>query len=522
MSQSCLICKQNTPNKFLCSSVCEQINFKLIEGKTGRKDDEQDPNQRDKKKEKEEDEDLEPFTQEPVSALPPQDVFRVQQNVYSLPDLYQWVINMGNTKIPLTGQIAGQDMIERLKEAANVNYPLTLTINIMPKGGMDMIPETRRYTTLATVDDLTFRALEITQGIVVNTIMEFMQSIVHLKKAFFTTDRNILQLVKDHGNKKLVDIQGSKNYLILFCRTLETQEDQVTQLLLCIEIAKARGKGYDMFQTLLDKIDGVDECVLKIVYDFNNRQNITKKYAITVYGGDYYETYNRAFAEKYKSRRAHDFWTTTIGIINGNATNAYSKGEFPYDKDDFDEEIEIFEEDDIVKVTITEEYWPPTITVEVYAENTFKERIDVDATLMADAIHLNNIESFSERFDISPWSDFDKNKEHDVIITMVWNKNKQIAFKRGTLPIFEQIFLKMEQLRSDFDKYAGPGINEHDTKWVIRVDINEQKTNILSCISCGISADKACGNLCGAMYCGNDCAQTHWDAGHHASCLKKK
>lgn len=43
------------------------------------------------------------------------------------------------------------------------------------------------------------------------------------------------------------------------------------------------------------------------------------------------------------------------------------------------------------------------------------------------------------------------------------------------------------------------------------------------CIACGVAIldaePRACGNLCGrAVYCGDECARTHWYAGHHAEC----
>lgn len=41
-----------------------------------------------------------------------------------------------------------------------------------------------------------------------------------------------------------------------------------------------------------------------------------------------------------------------------------------------------------------------------------------------------------------------------------------------------------------------------------------------SCISCGSEAAKrACGGLCGtALYCGDECARLHWEAGHYKTC----
>jgi hypothetical protein len=523
MSQICFICKNA-----LCNSICEQIKFKLIQGKTGRKEDEKDPNKRDEKKtkEKDEEENLEPFTQEPISELAPKDVFRVQQNVYSLPDLYNWVINIGNPKIPLTGQIAGQDLIEQLKEAANQNYPLILSIHTRPDIGMNLILETRRYTTLATIDSLSFRALEISQGIVVETIMEFMQTIVHLKKGFFIYNDNFLQLVKT--NKTIAEIQGINNQLVLLCKPLETSQDEIIQLRLCIEIAESRGKGYDMFQIILDDIirketekeeEGIEKCVLKIVYDFAG-ESVKEKFIVKVSDGEsYYDAYIKAFESNYDPGHSHDFWTGTLGIINGNVTDMHSKGEFPYSKNDFDEEIEGFDEDKTVKVTITEEYWPPTITIDFYRENIFKTYEEVDATSMAEAIAAERTEQFSNRFEM-PSLQLDSNKNYKVTITMVWNKNKQVTFAYGTTRVFERIFYEMEELSHDFNEYAGPGINEPGAKWKIRVDIDEQKT-IMSCISCGTNAKKACGNLCGTMYCGDSCARKHWDMEHYALCLRK-
>lgn len=47
-------------------------------------------------------------------------------------------------------------------------------------------------------------------------------------------------------------------------------------------------------------------------------------------------------------------------------------------------------------------------------------------------------------------------------------------------------------------------------------------TLLKSCISCGSEvAKRACGGLCGkALYCGDECARAHWEAGHYKTCKK--
>lgn len=363
--------------KHLCSSICQNINYKLIQAggkKKKRKEEENDPNER------EEEEDLEPFTQEPVSSLNPRDVIRINGIVFSLPDLYKWVIEMKRSDNPLTREeIFGAVEIAQINAAAREHYPFVVVLSSLGEQNRNIA-----WTTLSNFENLAFYLLKTINNVTVDTLMEFMQTKQNIKFFMFNPNQSILNLIITHDDKRILDIPDLPNPFIIFNTNMIQHTTKLEELELCIKLAKRRNKGYDMFEEQIDgirkeireederrkRIDAIREeeerkkriDAIRKEEEERKKKPIRQKLILFINDNKYqvdreedetlYEAFERVFYKRYKPPTG--IKKLLIGEIDEDSDAGIidRSGGFPFREDDFD----ILEDDKTLTVRITEDY----------------------------------------------------------------------------------------------------------------------------------------------------------------------
>jgi hypothetical protein len=440
----CSICKFPAIGKCLvsrklfCSQICQNIGYKLI-GPNGQK------------REREE-EDVDPFTQERISDLNPKDVIKIRNNFYSLPELYKWVIDMKRTRNPLTNEeFVGPETIEYIKDAAKREYPLKTTIYWV-SGGTPII---RNYTNLLMIENLAFLILEVMTGSITETVMEFMQAIVKLGVKFIIHNKDILDLLLNQNNQRLIDIGIKDAVSIYYFQILPPNESEL-QIMKCIEIARMLGKGTDVFERLL----------------FNPNIKYTlfideQEYDVKLEPGEsIYNAFKRLFEDNFVASTRHDEWVLISGVIEDHATDTNTEGYFPFDENDF----EGLEED--ITVRIYEEYVPPIIKIEIYAKNILVE-IDVEPEELLDNLYTKN-----ERLEYSKKlsSGYDIPKNGKVKMAIFWDEEdlsekKKFQMVDGEPNVIYKALKLLYEESGEFYQKAGPWISNERQEWKVNIEI---------------------------------------------------
>jgi len=466
---SCSICKYPARGQcpvthdFFCSSICQRIGYKLIGPKNERDEEEEDPNQqrtkKGKEKEEEEEEALEPFTQEKISDIPERDRIVINNSTYSLPELYRWTIDMGRRTNPLTGiEFAGEDALEQIRATARERYPLEVRFETT----MGRNLTTRQHTFLSTIESLAFRALEVTSGKIADTIMEFMQTIVRENFMYFVNNRNILHLVLEHQDERIIDLPNIQSpLLVLFSRNASTQS-QLSQINLCIQIARERGKGYDMFERRSEQLRGVEFVQIMTLHINNQEYNVTREN-----NESRYDAFNRVFNERYVPPTRHHDWITTTATVDNTDVDveSYTPGLFPLDQDDF---IDLNNLNRIV-VRVRVIYKPPTINVTFYTNNRLVGNVFINPERMLD--QERNLMNYARTIQL-PVNVPRGNR--NVRITIFWGNGESI--ETSSLYMLDEniIFQVLTDLMSQYDNfnvYAGPA-NDAQIIWTVRVDVD--------------------------------------------------
>ena len=464
---SCSICKYPAQGQcplthnFFCSSICQRIGYKLIGPKTERNDEEDDPNQRKEKKGKEEEEGLEPFTQEKISDIPERDRIVINNSTYSLPELYRWTIDMGRRTNPLTGiEFAGEDALEQIRVTARERYPLE--IRLATAMGENLIA-TRQHTVLSTIESLTFRALEVTSGKIAETIMEFMQTIVRENFMYFVNNRNILHLVLEHQDKRIIDLPNIQNPLVILFSRNAAAQSQLSQIDLCIQIARERGKGYDMFERQSEQLRGVLFVQTMTLYINDQRYNVVRED-----NESRYDAFNRVFTERYVPTTRHDQWITTTATVDNTEVDveSYTPGLFPLDPDDF---INLNNLNQII-VRVQVDYKPPTINVMFYTNNRLLGNVFINPERMLD--DENNLMNYARIIQLPANVPIGNG---NVKITIFWGNGESIETSLDVMEnigenIIFQVLADLMSQYDNFNAYAGPW-NDELIIWAIRVDI---------------------------------------------------
>lgn len=219
----CYVCKDKAfgkctiTNNLYCNSMCQYIGFKLINGN--------------------DDEDLEVFTQEPISSIPKKDVIQIYGKTYSLPHLYNWVVNLGKKTDPLTKQKIDEVYV---KKVGHDLYPLKCKI-------LQLKPFEQGYimnnvSTLMSVNYWFKQALSGLININIDTDYEFLLNYVRYDNIeFFIRKKTCIEYLLEYENQQIINVFKEEESINIVLFYTEKKPDMLVKLLDCKKYAEKRG-----------------------------------------------------------------------------------------------------------------------------------------------------------------------------------------------------------------------------------------------------------------------------------------
>lgn len=237
-----------------CSDKCQEIDWQmghntycLIEGKRKKEEDSSSDTDIVKKEKKKDicDDDIDPISLDEFDGMPPEQIIILDRKCFHLPSLYNWVINDGNNRNPLTNVPFTPEQLVYLQETAIERYPLTITFRTT----VNQDTWKFRTTSLTSCEQLVMSALDYPPGENrrVDSLFQTFRTLRRLNMEYYfkinVDFTSSARLILDHGNAQLIDIHNSRKMVVVMKSELNIHTQN---RILFYHMSLARLKGWPM------------------------------------------------------------------------------------------------------------------------------------------------------------------------------------------------------------------------------------------------------------------------------------
>jgi succinate dehydrogenase flavin-adding protein (antitoxin of CptAB toxin-antitoxin module) len=200
--------------------------------------------------EENEEEELEVFTQEPISTISRKNLIKIGTKYYSLPQLYNWIVNYDKTKDPLTNELFDEIDIKKVKTEGILKYPLNVKLLKLMSASNEI-----NTSALMSINSLCREILKAETGQKSSTDFEFLIEFLNSGINFTMNKKTALDLLLENDEKQIFEIFEDTNILSAYVQNYNTPPSALIKAKKSREFAILKGFPTDKFDAKIYSLE---------------------------------------------------------------------------------------------------------------------------------------------------------------------------------------------------------------------------------------------------------------------------